>query len=132
MAKTSTSATVIAVLALAQAVFGVLRALDWFEVGSDLLGRGLLVLPLIGVLAYTRGFLIVGIALLYVVFAFGVFTRKGWAWSLGMTVAIVNLLLVVSVVIQGESLARAILWAIVPAITIWYLIKLAGREALGN
>ena len=77
-------------LALAQAVFGVLWALDWFEIGSDLLGRGLLVLPLIGTLAYTRGFLIAGIALLYVVFAIGVLSRKGWARSPGVTVAVVN------------------------------------------
>ena len=91
MAKISTSVTVIAALALAQAVFGVLRAFGWFEIGSDLLGRGLLILPLIGVVAYARGFLVAGIALLYVLFAFGVFVRKSWAWSLGVTVAIVNL-----------------------------------------
>ena len=50
------AATVIALLALAQAAFGVLRALGWFHTGSDLMGRGLLLLPLIGVVAYATIF----------------------------------------------------------------------------
>ncbi len=130
MPKTSTSVTVIAVLAIAQAVFGVLRALGWFKIGSDFLGGGLLILPLMGLAAYARGFLVAGIALLYVVFAFGAFARKGWAWSLGVTVAIINVLLVLSVVIQGESVIRAVFWIIVPVIMAWYLFGSAGREAL--
>lgn len=50
--------------------------------------------------------------------------------SLGLPAAIVNLLLVLSVVIQGESLARALFWAIVPVIMIWCLISSSGRQAL--
>lgn len=114
--------TVVAVLALVQSSAGVLRALHWFEAGSDLLGRGLLILPLIGVMAYARGALVAGIALLYVVFAVGVFTRKAWARSLGLTVAVVNLLLVLSVLIQGEAPVRALFWAITPVIILWYLL----------
>jgi hypothetical protein len=129
MPKISTSVTVIAVLALAQALFGVLRAFGWFQVGSDLLGRGLLIVPLIGVLAYARGFFVAGIALLYIVFAFGVFARKSWGWSLGVTVAIINLLLVLSAVMQGESLAQGVLWLIVPVVIVCYLFSAAGRQA---
>lgn len=132
MAKISTSVTVIAALALAQAVFGVLRAFGWFEIGSDLLGRGLLILPLIGVVAYARGFLVAGIALLYVLFAFGVFVRKSWAWSLGVTVAIVNLLLVLSALLQGASLTQGVLWLIVPLVIVWYLLSAAGRQVLDS
>ncbi len=130
MPKISTSVTVIAVLAIAQAVFGVLRALGWFQIGSDFLGRGLLVLPLMGLAAYARGFLVAGIALLYVAFAFGAYARKGWAWSLGVTVAIINLLLVLSVILQGESLVRGVAWLIVPLVIVWYLFSAAGREVL--
>jgi len=114
--------TIIAILALVQSAAGVMRALHWFDAGSDLLGRGLLILPLIGVMAYARGALVAGIALLYVVFALGVCTRKVWARSLGLTVAVVNLLLVLSVLIQGEALVRALFWAIVPVIMLWYLV----------
>lgn len=122
--------TVIAALALAQGVFGVLRAFNWFQIGSDFLGQGLLLLPMMGVLAYAWGFLVISIALLYVVFAVGLFTEKSWAFSLGMIVALVNMLLVLSVVIQGESLARGVLWLIVPSVIICYLLSPAGRQVV--
>ena len=129
MAKISTGVEVIAALALAQAVLGVLRAFNWFQIGSDFLGKGLLLLPLVGVLAYAWRFLVVSIALLYIVFAVGLFTGKSWAPSLGMTVALVNVLLVLSVVIQGESLARGLFWLIVPSVIIAYLLSAARRQA---
>lgn len=122
--------TAIAALALAQAVFGVLRAFNWFQIGSDFLGQGLLLLPMMGVLAYAWGFLVISIALLYVVFAVSLFTEKSWAFSLGMLVALLNILLVLSVVIQGELLARGVLWLIVPSVIVWYLLSPAGREAV--
>jgi hypothetical protein len=118
--------TTIAILALAQGVLGILRALHWFEVGSDLFGQGLLLLPMVGMVAYARGGLVAVIALLYVVFAWGLYTRRVWAWSLGMTVAIVNLLLVLSVLVQGEALLKALFWIIVPLVILWYLLAAPG------
>jgi hypothetical protein len=129
MAKTTMTGTVIAVLALAQALFGALRAFGWFQIGSDLLGRGLLILPIVGVLAYGRGLVVAGVALLYVAFALGVFLRKGWAWSLGVTVAIVNVLLVLSALLQGASLVQGVLYLIVPFVILWYLFSAAAGEA---
>ena len=120
--------TVIAALALAQGVLGVLRALRWFEVGSDLMGQGLLLLPIIGMVAFVRGALVAVIAILYVAFAFGLLARRAWARSLGLVAAAVNILLVLSVLIQGEFIGRALLWLIVPVIILWYLLSPAGRE----
>ena len=51
MANPTFGITVIAALALLQDAFGVLRALQGFRIGSDLLGQGLLLLPLAGRLA---------------------------------------------------------------------------------
>ncbi len=113
--------TVVAILALIQGVFGVLRVFHWFGVGSDLMGKGILILPLAGMVAYMRGAFVVGITLLYVVFAVGVLMRRGWARPFGIVAAIVNLLLALSVVIQGESLLQALLWCIVPGIILWHL-----------
>lgn len=121
-------ATVIALLALAQAAFGVLRALGWFHIGSDLMGQGLLLLPMIGMVAYARGVLIAGIALLYILFALAILTRQGWARPIGIVAAIVNLLLVLSVVVQGESLLQALLWSIVPAVILWHLYTQPARS----
>jgi hypothetical protein len=123
------SKNVIAALALIQSILGVARALHWFNAGSDLLGQGLLILPLMGMIVFARGALVIGIAVLYIVFAWGVSTRKSWARSLGIVLAVINLLLVLSVVIQGESLARAVFWAIVPVIILWYLLSPAEDPA---
>ena len=122
--------TVVAVLALVQSSAGVLRALHWFEAGSDLLGQGLLLLPAIGLLGFFRGALVAAIALMYVLFAWGIFLCRGWARWLGIVVAAVTLLLVASVVIQGEALSRALLWSLVPAVMLYYLLTPAGRRDL--
>ena len=45
----------IAILAFVQAALGVFRAFQWFDVGADLLGQGLLLLPFVGVIAFARG-----------------------------------------------------------------------------
>ncbi len=121
---------VIALLALAQAAFGVFRALGWFQVGSDLMGRGLLLLPIIGVMAYARGALVAGIALLYVLFAFGLFKGRPWARPVGWVAAVVNLLLALSVLIQGEFIALLLLGVIVPVILVWYLLAQPETRAL--
>ena len=122
--------TVVAVLALVQSAAGVLRALHWFDVGSDLLGQGVLLLPAIGLFALFRGAIVAAFALMYVVFACGVFLGRSWARWLGIVVAAVTLLLVASVVIQGEALGRALFWSIVPVVMLYYLLTPAGRQAL--
>jgi hypothetical protein len=122
--------TVVAVLALVQSAAGVLRTLHWFDFGSDLMGQGVLLFPLMGVVAYLRGVLVAVIALLYVLFAWGAFLGRSWARWLGIVVAAVTLLLVASVVIQGETPARAIVWSIVPVVMICYLFSASGRQAL--
>lgn len=123
--------TVVAVLALVQSVAGVLRALQWVDVGSDLLGQGLLIMPLIGLVAIGRGMLVAVLALSLLVFACGALLQRGWARWLGIFLAIVNLLMVLSVVSQGESPARALVWAIVPVAMLGYLFSSPGRQALG-
>jgi hypothetical protein len=128
----TTGGRIIAVLVLIQTVFGVLPAFEWFQVGSDVMGKGILILPLIGMVAYARGALVAGIALLYVIFALGVLMRRGWARSFGIAAAVVNLLLVLSVVVQGESLLQALLWSILPGIVLWYLLTPAGVQLKGK
>jgi hypothetical protein len=128
----SVGATFIAVLALVQSAFGVLRALHWVDVGSDLMGQGLLLIPLIGIIAFLRGTFVAAVALLYVSFACGAFLRRSWAWWLGMIPAVINLLLVVSVMAQGEAIGQVLLWSIVPVVIIAYLLSGAGRRAFVN
>jgi hypothetical protein len=96
------------------------------------MGQGLLLLPLTGVLAYARGAMVALLALLFVVFAFGAFLRRTWARPLGIALAVVNLLLVGSLVLQGEPLTRAAPWAVIPAVMLIHFLSAAGRRTLRN
>jgi hypothetical protein len=124
--------TIIAILAIVQSAGGILRALRWFDTGSDLMGQGLLLLPLTGVFAYARGAMVALLALLFFVFAFGAFLRRSWARPLGIALAVVNLLLVASLVLQGETMTRAAPWAVIPAVMLIYFLSAAGRRTLRN
>ena len=127
--STNRSLSLVAVLALAQAAFAVLRSLHWFDIGSDLMDRGLLLLPAIAVFAYARGLLVAAIALLYVLFAFGEFAGRSWGRTCGAIAALLNLLLVVTAIAGGEPFLRAILWAIVPVIVLWHVFSASQPRA---
>ncbi|HSK28829.1 MAG TPA: hypothetical protein VLA17_02605 [Candidatus Limnocylindria bacterium] len=123
---------VIAVLAVVQGVGGALRALQWFDMGSDLLGQGLVLLPVVGVLAFARGAIVTLLAAGFLVFALGAFLQRSWALGLGIVLSVINLLLVVSLAIQGESLAAAVPWGVIPAVMLIYLLSVGGRTSLGG
>ena len=91
----------IAILAFGQAVLGVLRALQWFDVGADLFGQGIILLPLIGIVAFAAGALVVSVAMLYLLFAVGIILAKSWAWWLGLIVSAINVLLVINLILQS-------------------------------
>ena len=122
--------TVIAALALGQGLFGVLRTLHWVEVGGDFMERGLLILPLLGLLAIGRGMVVAVLAVLFGVFSYGLLQRRSWARGLGIFLSLVSLLLVVSAVMHGESLAWALVWAIIPVVILCYLMSPSGRHVL--
>jgi hypothetical protein len=119
----------IAILAFGQATLGVLRALQWFDVGADLLGQGIILLPFVGMIAFALGALVSVLAMLYLLFAVGMLLQKSWAWWLGLIVSAINVLLVVNVVIQSESGSRAGFGLIAPIIIIAYLLSPPGRAA---
>jgi hypothetical protein len=122
--------TLVAVLALAQGVLAVFRSLQWFDIGSDLMERGILLLPALAMFVYARGALVDLIAVLYAVFAFGEFAGRSWTRVCGGVAAVLNLLLVVGAVLEGEDVLRAALWAVVPAIVLWSIFSRAqGRAA---
>jgi hypothetical protein len=129
MAK-SLSLKILMLLALAQGIAGLLRAFNWVEVGIDLFGEGLLLLPFIGVVAVMRGLLIAVVALLYGLFAGGALLRRSWARWIGLAAAIVNLLLVLSLLTQEAPVAQAIAWSAIPVMLIFYLFSPTGRDAL--
>jgi hypothetical protein len=68
---------VLVVLALVQGIFGVLRTLHWVRLGGDFLERGLLIMPVLGLMAIGRGRVVAVLAPLFWVFSYGLLQR----WS---------------------------------------------------
>jgi hypothetical protein len=113
-------------LATVQGVLGFLRANHWFRMGADLLGQGFLIIPLTGIVAIGRGGLVAGMCLLYLSFSVGALLGKTWAWWTGLIAAVLNILLVVSILLQGESIIRSLVWIIVPVLLLCYLFSRNG------
>lgn len=126
----SLSLKIVLSLALAQGIAGLLRGFNWVQVGVDLFGQGLLLVPFIGMVAVLRGLLIAVVALVYMMFAGAALLRLGSARWIGLAAAFVNLLLVASVLIQGAPAAQAAAWSAVPVVLIFYLTSAAGCDAL--
>ena len=119
---------IVAFLAGLQGLLGFLRANHWFRLGADLLGQGFLIIPLTGMVAIGRGALVVGMCLLYLSFSVGALLGKTWAWWTGLIAALLNILLVVSILLQGESITRSIVWVIVPVALLFYLFLPRGHR----
>jgi polyferredoxin len=125
----SLGSTLVALLAIAQGVAGILRAAQWIQIGSDLAEQGVLLLPIVGAIAVTRGVIVGAIALLFGLFAWGTLAGRGWAWGMGLAAVIANGLAVLRLLLGGAPPPRVLVWAIVPLILIVYLLSPAGRRA---
>jgi hypothetical protein len=130
--RPSPDVIVIAILAVGQGLLAVLRSLQLVRFGSDLVGRGVLLLPFAGVLTIARGVLIAGIAILYIMFAWGALKRRRWAPAVGFGAVLLNAFAIVNALIAGEPLARALPWAVVPVVLLLYLLSPARRRAVAR
>jgi len=120
----------IAILALVQGVLGVFRAFEKINIGADQFGQGVLILPLVVAVAFARGGLVIVMAILYLLFAVGMLLQKSWALWLGLSVAAISVLLVLNVLMLGESVSRAGFWLIAPIIIAAYLLSPSARAAV--
>ena len=118
----------IAALAIMQGIFGILRAFEFFRMGIYLSMRGILLLPVLGAVAFTWGKLVLVMALCYILFALGALLNQRWAWGLGMGVSLVTGLVVLSLMLKGVADLWSLLWLIVPVILVWYLLSPVGRQ----
>jgi hypothetical protein len=126
----SLSFKIILFLAFLQSVFGLLRAYNWVQLGIDLFGQGVLLLPFVGAVAVMRGLIISVVALLYMLSVFGALLAKGWAWWTGVIAVVLNLLLVLAGLAQGASVLDALAWSIIPVILLFYLFTPTKNNAL--
>lgn len=126
----SLSFKIILFLALVQGIAGLLRAFNWVQIGVDLFGQGVLLLPFMAAMAVMRGMFVSAVASLYVLFVVGALLGKSWAKWVCLTAVIINLLLVLSGLIQGAFLLGIIAWSVIPVILLFYLFSETGRAAL--
>jgi hypothetical protein len=119
----SLSFKIILFLGFLQGVFGLMRAYNWVQVGIDLFGQGVLLLPFVGTVAVMRGLFVAAIAFLYLLSVIGTLLEKGWARSTSITAVFLNLVLVVAAVIHGGPILQALAWSIVPVILLFYLFS---------
>ena len=126
--RNSWTVNILVVLALVQGIAGLLRAIGWGQIGTDLFGQGVLLLPIVGAIAMARGLIIGGIAALYLLFAVGVLRRKTWAKWVCCTAAVITLVLVLAAFVEGAPLKDAIGWSLIPIILLFELLSQTGRE----
>jgi hypothetical protein len=120
---------IMAFLALVQGLAGALRAFNWLQVGVNLFSQGIILLPILGAVAVLRGLFVSAVVLLYMLFAVGALLGKSWCRWIGLIAAIINLLLVLSVVAQGATIGQVIAWSVIPLILVIYLSSNASRMA---
>jgi hypothetical protein len=119
----------IAVLAVVQGLFGVLRGFDYVRMGGELAAQGIILRPLLGAVAYGRGGLIILVALLSFIFAAGTLLGKSSVWWCGLIAAVLNIILVLGILTQGEHIAELMLWLVVPVLVIWFLFSRFGWQS---
>ena len=92
------------------------------------LRQGILLLPLLGPIAFTWGKLVLVLALCYILFALGALVHQRWAWGLGLGVSLVTGLVVLSLMLTGAADLWSLLWLIVPVVLVCYLLSPRGRQ----
>jgi len=124
--------TVIVWLAVVQGILFAFLGLLLFQIVSLFGQESGVLFPLIVMLAETGGWFLLVLALMYFIFAVGTWRTKGWAWGMGLLVSALSILTEVSILSKGGSVVVASLFAIIPAIILWYLLSATGRQANGR
>ena len=128
-----THLTIIAWLAFVQGFMVTLVALIWFGIASyfspDSSG---ITSPLMVMIAEAKGAVLVVLALLYLVFAVGVWRMRNWAWWVGLLASALSILYVVRAVLGGGSIIVGLFVLIIPLVLIWYLLSPTGRQIFGH
>ena len=117
--------TVITIFALISGLFGLCWPTLVFT-GSAFLG------PIFGTVGVIAGiFLIVG-PILQLIFAFGAFNLRSWAWYLGLISTGITVFGVVINLFDGASIWSAVWSGLVPIIIFFYLLSPNVRQAFGR
>lgn len=78
------------------------------------------------------GLLILALAIASLVFAYGAWTLKPWAWSLGVALQVISLVLAALTVVSGGDISSQIIGVVISAIILYYLFQPNIKAAFGR
>jgi hypothetical protein len=127
---------IIAILAAIGSVFGIVGGWALITGASVLQGTS----PLAGFdgqtyggLASTFGRVVVVVALAQLAFAYGAWTFRRWAWTVGAAVAVIDIILTfVNVATGGRTDVGTLVALAIPAIILYYLSTRSVKAAFGR
>ena len=125
--------TGITILAVLSAISGVLGLLG----GIALIGLGGLAAASTGTAAFFGlgaifGLIILATAIASLVFAYGAWSLKPWAWQLGVALQIVSLALAALTIVSGGDIGSQIIGIVISAVILYYLFQPSIKSAFGR
>jgi len=129
--------TVLAILSLCSGAWGVIKGLAWLGIGGAVAG-GLaagahpVAGALVGLVAVIFGVLALATGVFSLVFAFGAFGLKPWAWTIGVLTHGVIVAWSVLAVLGPARLADRWVTLAVSGIIVYYLMTPAIKQAFGR
>lgn len=123
----------ITILAVLSAIGGVLGLLG----GIALMGLGGLAAASTGTAAYFGlgaiwGVLLLATAIASLVFAYGAWTLKPWAWPLGVALQVISLALSLLTILSGGDISGQIISIVISAIILYYLFQPSIKAVFGR
>jgi hypothetical protein len=120
--------TGVTILAIVAAIGGILGVLG----GLSLLGLGAIFAAVGGGFAFIIGLVVLAIGIADLALAYGFWTMKPWAWTWGITVQAVGVLIsLIELVLVGGSISSLIVQIVVAGIIIYYLNMPEIRKLFG-
>lgn len=129
MKQRPTGVTILAVLAVIGGLLGLCSSLALFGLSGLGVASGEVSSGATGMLYGGLG--LVG-AVLYLLFGFGAWQLKPWAWGLGIAGAGLSIVSNVLNLVAGADILTVAIGLIIPAIILWYLFRPEIRAAFGR
>ncbi len=124
-----TGVTVLAILAAIGGVFGILGGLALVGFGGVAAAGGVAG----GGLATIVGLLLLAYGVLAIVLAYGFWTLKPWAWTLGVGLQAAGIVInILQFVNDSRQLVSAIVSIAISALILWYLFQPHVKAAFGR
>lgn len=121
--------TILAVLAAIGGVLGLLGSLALIGLGGLAAAGGA---AAVGGIATIYGILVLVLSVLSLVFAYGAWTLKPWAWTLGVGLEVVAILLAVWNLVAFQDYTSAIISFLIAAVILYYLFRPEVQAAFGR